>query len=561
MIDETRFANYQRLRSYSRKSQIKNRMGAECCKEEPFVLEEENLHAHLVRDQNRDFSEVYDVVKVIGHGSISTISKIKKKVLDEKGMRTSKTKIDTYYALKEIDMSIVENHLMEELENEINLLKALDHPNIIKVYETYKLKKRKAIVMELCSGGDLYTRNPYSEKQAAKIVKECLSAVAYLHSRNVIHRDIKYENIMFESEQPDARVKLIDFGLSKSFMRKSDVFTERVGTLYTMSPQVVQGVYTAQADLWSMGVVAFMLLSGSDPPFWGNNPQEIVSKVIYGTFKFKGKIWKSRSLECKDFVKSLIKMDPKIRLTAFEALKHNWMSKEIDLSDEKPNSELLHDVENSIANYAVSPFLKKIALNVVAKNSTSYEIFELRKVFDEFDKDNAGTITFEELKVALGKTGNYDEQEIKTIFEQLDVNENGVIMYTEFLAASLEAQGRIEERRVKEAFDVLDVDNTGFISAANLRKIVGENCSDKIIDEIVQSADIDGDGQISYDEFKCIFEKQNNEKIKDIYKQNPKKSEQHLLGLNTIIPGGIAAIGAATSMLGVQVRKVGSYIS
>ena len=536
-------------------------MGVVCCKEEPFVLEEENIHTHLVRDQNRDFNEVYDVVKIIGHGSISTISKIKKTGMDEKDMKTSKTKINTYYALKEIDMSIVEKHLIEELENEINLLKALDHPNIIKVYETYKVKTRKAIVMELCSGGDLYTRNPYSEKQAAKIVKECLSAVAYLHSRNVIHRDIKFENIMFESEQPNARVKLIDFGLSKSFMRKSDVFTERVGTLYTMSPQVVQGVYTAQADLWSMGVVTFMLLSGSDPPFWGNTPPEIVSKVIHGKFDFKGKIWKTRSLECKDFVKSLIKIDPRVRLTALAALKHDWMSKEIDLSDEKPKPELLLDVENNLVNYAESPFLKKVALNVVAKNSTSQEIFELRKVFDEFDKDNAGTITFEELKVALGKTGKYDEKEIKTIFDQLDVNHNGVIMYTEFLAASLEAQGRIEERRVKEAFDVLDVDNTGFISAADLKQIVGANCSDKIIDEIVRGADIDGDGQISYDEFKIIFEKQNNEKIKDIYKQNPKQSEQHLHGLNTIIPGGIAAIGAATSMLGIQVRKVGSYIS
>jgi len=494
-------------------------MGAVCCKgEQRKVLEEEILYTRLVQDQKgRDFADSYEVVKVIGVGSISKISLItpKKKMADSR--RPSNA---DFYALKEIDMSIVEKHLIEELENELKLLKALDHPNIIKVYETFELKNRKAIVMELCSGGDLYKRHPYSEKQAAKIVKECLSAIAYLHSHNVIHRDVKYENIMFESDAPNAQVKLIDFGLSKSFLRKNDVMTERVGTLYTMSPQVMKGMYTAQADLWSLGIVAFMLLSGSDPPFQGRTPEETVSKVVQARLAFKGKIWNTRSAESKEFISSLLKVDPQLRLTAVEALKNPWLSKEINLSDTKPNPELVSDVAKNLVNYAACNDLKKVALNIIAKRSNTDEIFELRKIFDAYDKDNEGTISQDEFMEALGKTGRYTAEEMKTIFDKVDVDGNGVIMYTEFLAAALETQGRIAEHRIKEAFNILDEDHSGSISAMELKKILGPECSDEYIAGIIKSADINGDGQIDYAEFKQQFGKQYSESLREIYSQD-----------------------------------------
>lgn len=490
-------------------------MGAKCCKEEPFLVGEENLYTHLVRDQSRNFHDVYDVVKIIGHGSISTISKIKKKRSNGDNTKT-KTRPHLYYVLKEIDTSVIEANRIDELENELTLLKALDHPNIIKVYETYKLNNRKAMVLELCTGGDLYTRHPYSEKQAAKIIKECLSAISYLHSHKVIHRDIKYENIMFESKKTDARVKLIDFGLSKCFWHNNQILTGQIGTLYTMSPQVIKGVYTAQADLWSIGVVTFMLLSGSDPPFWGHSLQTIISQVMNSQVEFKGNTWKTRSNESKHFVKSLLKVNPKLRLTAVAALKHPWLSKEIDFSDEEPDAELLSDVKSNLIHYAANDNFKRIALNIIAKNSNTEEICELRKVFDEFDTDHVGSISFQEFKLSLRKLGHFEKHKIKAVFDKLDVNESGVIMYTEFLAAALEAQGRINDVRIKEAFDVLDSNGTGFISAEDLRKVLGIKCSDTYIDEIIKSADIDGDGQISYDDFKQHFEQQYHGKDKGI---------------------------------------------
>lgn len=530
-------------------------MGAACCKDDATpkdetaseLLKERNLQTALTVDKTgHDFHDSYDVIKVIAMGSISKISLIKKRGTDK------------FYALKEIDTTHVKKHLLQELVNEINLLKPLDHPNIIKVYETFELNHRKAIVIDLCSGGDLYKRHPYSENQAAKMIKELLSAVSYLHSRNVIHRDIKYENLMFESDRPDARVKLIDFGLAKSFLRKNDVHMERVGTLYTMSPQVIQGVYTAQADLWSVGVVTFMLLSGSDPPFWGHTPQEIISSVMKAKVAFRGKIWNSRSDESKDFIKGLLKVDPKERLTAAQALKHEWLSKEINLSDVKPSADLLQGVHTNLAMYAESDDFKKLALNIIAKKSSTDEIFELRKVFDAIDEANDGTISFDALKKALTTSGKYTNDEIKTVFDKLNVNHNGVIMYTEFLAAALESQGRIEERRVKEAFELLDVDNSGFISHANLKQILGPTCSDEYISGIITSADVNGDGKISYDEFKQHFEMEQHGMIKEMYEQHPKKQdgESGLLEFDTVIPGGIASIDEP--MAGVQVRTIGT---
>ena len=155
---------------------------------------------------------------------------------------------------------------VSEMMNEIDILRKMDHPNIVKAYEVYKSKSNIYVVMEFCSGGDLYARNPYDETDAAKIVGKLLSALAYMHGKGIVHRDLKFENIMFESKAPDAEIKVLDFGLSKKFKDgHTGLMTEGVGTIYTMSPQVLEGEYSEKADLWAVGVIAYMLLSNKKP--------------------------------------------------------------------------------------------------------------------------------------------------------------------------------------------------------------------------------------------------------------------------------------------------------
>ena len=189
---------------------------------------------------------------------------------EEKDQQTESTENSrpVTYALKRINKKFINEERLEELRNEIKIFRSLDHPNILRAYEAFEKEQNISIIMENLSGGDLYSRHPYTEKQSASIIGKLLSAVRFMHDNKIIHRDLTYENIMFENSSPDAEIKLIDFGLSTKFINKNQYFTEKVGTIYSMAPEVLDEEYTSKCDLWSVGVITYMLLSGTKP-FWG----------------------------------------------------------------------------------------------------------------------------------------------------------------------------------------------------------------------------------------------------------------------------------------------------
>jgi serine/threonine protein kinase len=165
------------------------------------------------------------------------------------------------YAMKSILLSqVTQKEFIDELRNEIAILKELDHPNIVRAIETFEFHGKIFVVMEVCSGGDLYARDPYTEAEAARIVSSILSAIAYMHSRNVVHRDLKFENVLFNNASPMSDVKLIDFGLSKVYAGGRKL-TDVSGTIYTMAPEVLMGHHTEKADMWSIGKSIFLSVS------------------------------------------------------------------------------------------------------------------------------------------------------------------------------------------------------------------------------------------------------------------------------------------------------------
>jgi calcium-dependent protein kinase len=272
--------------------------------------------------------------------------------------------------------------------------------------------------MELCDGDDLYARAPYSEKGSALIVGKLLSAIKYMHDHGCVHRDLKFENIMFENNSPNAEIKVIDFGLSKKFLAgQTDRMTEGVGTIYTMAPQVLQGIYTSQADLWSVGVIAFMLLS-SHRPFYSKQRRVMIDQIMRADYNLQGPGWGVISQEAKDFVGNLIMLDPKTRMNATSALVHKWLSVEFKPSDRKPTDAVLLAVDEGLVVYKDTSRFKKIALNVIAHRSSTEEILELRKCFDHFDSANDGIVSFDEFRLALQKA-NYPEETLKEIFESI----------------------------------------------------------------------------------------------------------------------------------------------
>jgi len=462
----------------------------------------------LIRNQSTDVRtstsvyDCYETVKVLGEGSLGNVE-----LVQHKGS-------GRFYALKSIITELISESFLMELRNEVEVLRGLDHPNIVKLYETYEEGKNMYLVMQSCTGGDLYSRLPYSEFDAAKIISSISSAVAYMHKRNIIHRDLKFENVVFTNDGPDAVVKVIDFGLSKIYTQENRYMFDICGTLYTMSPQVIRGVYTNAADVWAIGVMAYMLLSNKKP-FYHRNRDTVIQKIINVDYNFNGKGWKNVSDEAKDFVAHCLIAQPKMRMTAVQACDSTWLTnmKQLEGKSRMSQEEFISTVKENLEAYAGACELKKIALTIVAHKSNSNEILMLLNAFKEIDKDHDGEISKQDF-IELMSGFDYTREEIDSMFSKLDVYAEGVIQYTEFIAASLEAVGKVEETRLREAFDRLDVDNSGFITKDNLRDVLGKDYSDELAEKYISEVDNDNDGMIGFDEFLQVFRDEKEQSIK-----------------------------------------------
>mmetsp|Transcript_16016 Transcript_16016/g.37107 ORF Transcript_16016/g.37107 Transcript_16016/m.37107 type:complete len:896 (-) Transcript_16016:313-3000(-) len=450
--------------------------------------------------------------------------------------------LDNEYAMKSIHLNrVTDETFVEELKNEIDILKSLDHPHIVRPIETYHYKDQIFIVMEHCSGGDLYSRDPYTEEEAARIISSILSAVTYLHANNIAHRDLKYENILFVNNSPKSDIKLIDFGLSKVYGTAGvgdgtpETLTEGVGTIYTMAPEVLKGSYTKQADVWSVGVIAYMLLS-SQMPFYGRKRQHIVQQILAVKFDFKGRRWRRVGAPAKDFVTDLLMVDPDERLDAEKASSCVWLNKRFSVTERGPEEVEILQAKRSMTRYAGYTKLKKMALMVVAHRSTSEEIGVLRKMFQKYaSKHKAGCISYDEFNEAWTESG-LPAQDTRAIFDAVDLDGTGRIRYTEFLAATIEAQGAISEGRLAEAFDRFDTDDTGFISVDNLTDVLGKDFPRQEIIDILDDAidpNLDGNSgtRVSYSAFLQLWEN-NQEKMVRENKIRMLGSQLNLAGMD-----------------------------
>lgn len=259
----------------------------------------------------------------IGVGSMGVIRKVKNIATGE------------LFAMKSLRPGRALPEHRRELEREVVILDFLGpHEGIVGMPNVYQDNKNELHVMlELCSGGDLGQRLPYTEEKAVDVIRQLLTTLSFLHEKGVVHRDIKWENILFESKESD-RIKLIDFGLSSRLPPKDKKkLTAQIGTFDTMAPEVLEGKgYDQQVDMWSVGVVAYMLLAGGTKPFAPRNtllhcmnPLSSLSAITQVKYSMVAPVWKTVSPEARAFVKALLVKDPKRRLTANQALKHAWL--------------------------------------------------------------------------------------------------------------------------------------------------------------------------------------------------------------------------------------------
>jgi len=261
--------------------------------------------------------DFYTIHKEIGRGTFSIVKEATQKATGEK------------YALKFIDKKFVDQEDLVLLRREIDIMKKVSHKNVLSLKEIYESKDNITLVMELVTGGELFfkivERGSYSEKDASNIIRQILDGVKYLHSLGICHRDLKPENLLVSTVDDVETIKIADFGLSKVFAGGQQLETS-CGTPDYAAPEVLLGekAYDNSVDLWSVGVITYVLLCGY-PPFYATSQPALFEKIIKANYNFPNPEWSVISDTAKDFIKNLLLLDPKKRLTAEQCLEHPFL--------------------------------------------------------------------------------------------------------------------------------------------------------------------------------------------------------------------------------------------
>lgn len=488
----------------------------------------------MVQNLGADPFKFYEKLKVLGEGSFGTVFKVIHKPTG------------FIRAMKIIDKksAALSDESEKTLINEIIILKSLDHPNIIKVNEYFNTKRKLYIVSELCTGGELFDKiqqeKIFTEKVAAHVMKQVLSAVYYCHSNKVIHRDLKPENILIESEKEAKKeffqIKIIDFGTS-DVIRKNTMLTKQIGTPYYIAPEILNNSYNEKCDLWSCGVILYIMLCGT-PPFFAEDDEDIYNLVKAGKYDLSGSEWSDVSTEAKDLIRNLLIKDINKRFSAEQALNHEWFKKmesKIKLHNNQNPANKITD--NKILRVAKNLKVYKHANKKLQQATLAYivhnmlkkeETEEFRKIFLEFDANGDGRLTKEELILGLSKVMTPEEakNEVDKVMSLIDVDGNGFIEYEEFLRAAMNKERILTEDNLKTVFNLFDKDHSGKISIAEIRNVLGGDVQipDEIWTEIVCEIDKNGDGEISFKEFKEMMNKLvDNQKL-------PRKAKQMMKG-------------------------------
>ena len=454
---------------------------------------------NLVLEKKSKVKDNYKILTKLGEGSFGSVYK----VIDKS------TKI--IRAMKVIKKETLQDQDDEQLFlKEIEILKSIDHPNIVKIFEYYADNCNFYIIIEFVTGGELYSEltkwKVFSERKAAFITKQLLSALFYLHSLNIVHRDIKPENVMVEHKNDsknvtdeEITVKLIDFGTC-NYLEAGNFLSQTMGTPYFVAPEVLNGKYNEKCDIWSMGVTLYLLLCGF-PPFEGKNSEEIFKAIRKGTFSFDRKEWQSVSSQAKDLVIKMLTLNFEARISACECLQHEWIK--LFESDEKVEANVLKTVLNNIKSFNAKEKLQQTAIAyIVHLIQNSKENEELKKIFTMIDKNGDGRLTYDELKEGFERVfgESLTEFEFEKIVSHIDQDQDGFIGYEEFLRVSMDQKIILTEQNLKIAFNKFDDNGDGTLSFEEIRRVMGAE-DGPYFKEIINRLDLGKDGLVSYDKF------------------------------------------------------------
>ncbi|KAL0660397.1 hypothetical protein Bca4012_080982 [Brassica carinata] len=412
----------------------------------------------------RDFDNRYTIGKLLGHGQFGFTYAATD---NNNGDRVAVKRIDKAKMTQPIEI--------EDVKREVKILQALGgHENVVR------------------------KDSRYTEKDAAVVVRQMLKVAAECHLRGLVHRDMKPE------VGEDSSLKATDFGLS-DFIKPGMKFQDIVGSAYYVAPEVLKRRSGPESDVWSIGVITYILLCGRRP-FWDKTQNGIFNEVMRKKPDFETTPWPTISDGAKDFVKKLLVKEPRARLTAAQALSHSWVREGGEASEIPIDISVLENMRQ----FVKFSRLKQIALKALATTIDEDELDDLRDQFDAIDIDKNGSISLEEMRQALAKDlpWKLKDARVAEILQAIDSNTDGLVDFTEFVVATLHVNQLEEhdsakwEQRSRAAFEKFDVDRDGFITPEELRLQTGLKGS---IEPLLEEADVDEDGRISIHEFRRLL--------------------------------------------------------
>ena len=462
-----------------------------------IIIKKENLIIH----KTHNISKEYILGKTLGKGDFSHVRlAIHKDTKQDRAVKIiQKKKVD-----------------MKRLLAEISIVSKLSHPSIMEVYEVFEDTKKVYIVSEYCKGGELFDiiskKRNFSEKEACIIMEQLLSGICYSHKNGIVHRDLKPENILLEDKSRNLEIKIVDWGYATQ-MKQRERLHEMDGISYYIAPEVLEGDYDEKCDIWSCGVILYILLCGY-APFYGENDKEIYNQVLKGEYDFPKEEWQNVSEEAKNLVQKMLEKDTKKRITALDALQDKWFK--INKQKKTSNKLLAKNVLKNMKKFKKNKKFEKATMSFIVNQLVlKEERKDLEKQFKEWDKNGDGVLSRDEIIEGYKKTyGFVDEGEIDNMISSIDLDGNGVIDYNEFLTCTMNKEKILNNDNLEICFKAFDSDNSGKISLDEISAIFNSGDKEKIDKEelevfkkIIKDADENGDGEISFKEFKDLMRK------------------------------------------------------
>ena len=470
------------------------------------------VNSELIVGCNRNSQkDSYKIMEKLGEGSYGTVWKVKQR------------KTNLIRAMKKITKNTnSKSETVNEIINEIELLKKLDHPNIVKIFEFFIEPDGYYLITEYCGGGELFDaikkNGCFTEPVAANIMYQIFNAINYCHqTNNIIHRDLKPENILIVNKDESTgfyNVKIIDFGTAKIYEKNKNL-NKIIGSSYYIAPEVLLKNYNEKCDIWSCGVILYILLSGR-APFTGQRDGDVLQKIKQGHYDLKRKPFDKISVEAKDLIKKCLEMNKNRRISAKDALNHPWFAKNNTKAYfcQVTDYFLQKTIEN-IKNYKPKNKLQELALTYLVHNLPELdEIKLINKIFALFNTNNNGQLTKEETKEGLIKYlfHNYKnklqiDRQTEEIFRHIDNDNNGFIECEEFARAGLDKNIFRAPNVLKFTFEFIDKDHSGEITIDELKEVfqIKDQEEEAMLKDLIKSMDQDSNGQISFKEYQDMM--------------------------------------------------------